>query len=82
MVMTTDFYDALTGGGLTVSTGDRPPRARGDHGDGELKSHQLPGERERIAFHIHQFNHGCFGDHCSESNHLYVAWQATLRKSR
>ena len=37
-----------------------------------------PGERERIAFHFHQFDHGCYGDHCPESARLYGAWQTAL----
>jgi len=40
--------------------------------------HKLPGERERIAFHVHQFEHGCYGDHCPESGRLYTVWQAVL----
>jgi hypothetical protein len=47
---------------------------RGRH----LGRHQLPGERERIAFHVRQFEHGCYGDHCPESGRLYTAWQAVL----
>jgi hypothetical protein len=41
----------------------------------------LPGERERIAFHVHQFDHGCYGDHCPESGRLYTAWQAALARA-
>ena len=44
--------------------------------------HPVPGERERIAFHLHQFNHGCHGGHCPESDRLYAAWQAALGQSR
>lgn len=53
-----------------------------DHTGGEPGSHQLAGERERIAFHAHQFNHGCFGDHCPEADRLYATWLAVLRSSR
>jgi hypothetical protein len=42
----------------------------------------IPGERERIAFHFHQFDHGCYGGHCPESYRLYAAWQAALARSR
>jgi hypothetical protein len=42
----------------------------------------VPGERERIAFHLHQFEHGCYGRHCRESFRLYAAWQAALAQSR
>jgi hypothetical protein len=42
----------------------------------------LPGERERIAFHVHQFEHGCYGRPCRESYRLYAAWQAALTRSR
>jgi len=44
--------------------------------------HPVPGERERIAFHLHQFDHGCRGGHCPESGRLYAAWQAALGQSR
>jgi hypothetical protein len=53
-----------------------------DHRDGEPASHEQPGERPRIAFHYHQFNHGCYGDHCPESGLLYAAWQAAVGKGR
>jgi hypothetical protein len=42
----------------------------------------LPGERERIAFHVHQFEHGCYGRQCRESSPLYAAGQAALAQSR
>jgi hypothetical protein len=42
----------------------------------------VPGERERIAFHFHQFDHGCHRRHCPESDRLYAAWQAALAQSR
>jgi hypothetical protein len=42
----------------------------------------VPGERERIAFHIHQFEHGCYGKHCHEADRLFAAWQAALAQSR
>jgi hypothetical protein len=44
--------------------------------------HAVPGERERIAFHVHQFDHGCYGRHCPESDQLYAAWQAALTPNR
>jgi hypothetical protein len=44
--------------------------------------HAVPGERERIAFHAHQFEHGCYGRQCRESNRLYAAWQAAIAQSR
>jgi len=44
--------------------------------------HALPGERERIAFHAHQFEHGCYGRHCPIADRLYAAWQAALARSR
>jgi len=47
-----------------------------------LPQHPVPGERERIAFHLHQFDHGCRGGHCAESGRLYTAWQAALTQSR
>jgi hypothetical protein len=43
---------------------------------------ELPGEWERIAFHAHQFNHGCYLWHCLESDRLYAAWQTALTESR
>ena len=52
-----------------------------EHGDCVCQCHQLPGERERIAFHFHQFDHGCYGDHCPDSARLYGAWQAALATS-
>jgi hypothetical protein len=51
---------------------------RAGRGRAHQDYHQLPGERERIAFHFHQFEHGCYGDHCPESGRLYTAWQAAL----
>ena len=41
-------------------------------------SHERPGERERIAFHVHEFDHGCYGQHCPEADRLYAAWRAAL----
>jgi hypothetical protein len=52
-----------------------------DHQGWQHAGHKLPGERERIAFHFHQFSHGCFGNHCPASNRLYVAWQAAILES-
>ena len=44
--------------------------------------HALAGERERIAFHVHQFEHGCYGRHCREADRLFAARQAALAQSR
>lgn len=52
-----------------------------DHRDYERASHERPGERERIAFHIHEFEHGCYGQHCPEADRLYAAWHDALVKS-
>jgi hypothetical protein len=52
-----------------------------DHRDCGCVCHELPGEWERIAFHFHQFDHGCHFQHCRESDRLYAAWQAALAKS-
>ncbi|HEV2374579.1 MAG TPA: hypothetical protein VGS19_20755 [Streptosporangiaceae bacterium] len=69
-----------------MSTVDHPRRATAERGAGhrdyEAARHQLAGERERMAFHFHQFNHGCYGDHCLESDQLYAAWQAALARAR
>ena len=60
----------------------RPPLSRDwNHGDHGHVSHESPGERERIAFHIHEFDHGCYGKHCPEADRLYGAWHAALAKS-
>lgn len=48
-----------------------------DHQDCECACHA--GERERIAFHYHQFEHECYGQNCPESGRLYAAWQSALR---
>ena len=68
-----------------VSTAGRTQRVKlerdRDHRDCGCAGHQLPGERERIAFHFHQFDHGCYGDHCPESGRLYTAWQAALARA-
>ena len=53
-----------------------------EHRACDCTCHQLPGERERIAFHVHQFEHGCYGNHCPESGRLYATWQAVLAESR
>ena len=53
-----------------------------DHRDCRCGCHWLPGERERIAFHFHQFEHECHGEHCPEADRLYAAWQAALAKSQ
>ncbi len=53
-----------------------------DHRDCACGCHERPGERERIAFHFHQFDHECYGQHCPESDLLYAAWQAALSTSR
>lgn len=52
-----------------------------DHRDCECVSHERPGERERIAFHVHEFDHGCYGQPCPEADRLYKAWQTALAKS-
>ena len=52
-----------------------------DHQGWQHAGHKLPGERERIAFHCHQFSHGYYGDHCPKSGRLYVAWQAAILES-
>ncbi len=52
-----------------------------DHRDCGCACHWLPGEQERIAFHFHQFEHECHGEHCPEADRLYAAWQAALAKS-
>lgn len=52
-----------------------------DHRDCECVCHERPGERERIAFHVHEFDHGCYGRHCPEAQRLYTAWLAALAKS-
>jgi hypothetical protein len=53
-----------------------------DHGEARWVCHWLPGERERIAFHFHQFDHECFGHHCPEADRLYAVWQAALARAR
>jgi hypothetical protein len=53
-----------------------------DHRDCACECHERPGERERIAFHAHEFEHGCYGKQCVEAHRLYAAWQAALAKSR
>ena len=72
-------------GELGVSTESRTQWAKAgdlwDHRDCKGGGHQVPGERERIAFHVHQFDHGCYGDHCLESGRLYKIWQAALATS-
>ncbi len=71
--------------GAGVSTADGTQHVRAGHGvdhqGWQHAGHQLPGERERIAFHSHQFEHGCYGDHCPESDRLYAAWQAAIAES-
>ena len=68
----------LTGRGEPgVSTESRTRQDRAGRGR-HRAWHRLPGERERIAFHVHQFEHGCYGDHCPESGRLYSAWLAVL----
>jgi len=53
-----------------------------DHRDCACECHERPGERERMAFHVHEFEHGCYGKQCLEAYRLYAAWQAALAKSR
>ena len=68
-----------------VSTASRmqgiKPKRDWDHRECDCAGHQLPGERERIAFHVHQFEHGCYGGPCPESGRLYTAWQAALARA-
>ena len=65
-----------------MSTVNGTRYVRAEHHQGwQHAGHKLPGERERIAFHCHQFNHGCYGDHCPKSGRLYVAWQAAILES-
>jgi hypothetical protein len=52
------------------------------HLDHERVSHERPGERERIAFHVHEFDHGCYGQHCPEADRLYAVWHTALAKSQ
>lgn len=52
-----------------------------DHRDCECECHERPGERERIYFHVHEFEHGCYGRHCVEAYRLYAAWQAAIASS-
>jgi hypothetical protein len=54
---------------------------RDHHRDCECVCHERPGERERIAFHVHEFDHGCYGRHCPEADRLYAAWHAALVNS-
>ena len=49
-----------------------------DHPDCACGRHERPGERERIDFHVHEFEHGCYGRHCAEAYRLYAAWRAAI----
>ena len=49
-----------------------------DHRDCACGCHERPGEREHIDFHIHEFEHGCYGRQCAEAYRLYAAWQAAI----
>src|SRR5215467_7209757 len=53
-----------------------------DHRDCECGCHERPGERERIDFHVHEFEHGCYGRQCAEAYRLYAAWQAAIASAR
>ena len=61
-----------------ISTGAHPQERDWDHHYYECVSHERPGERERIAFHVHEFDHGCYGKQCPEADRLYTAWHAAL----
>jgi hypothetical protein len=52
-----------------------------DHRDCECRCHERPGQRERIDFHVHEFEHGCYGRPCGEAYRLYAAWQAAIASS-
>ena len=52
-----------------------------DHRDCACGCHERPGESERITFHVHEFEHGCYGRHCAEAYRLYAAWQAAIASS-
>jgi hypothetical protein len=67
--------------GTATSTVAHPIERDWDQPDYERTSHERPGERERIAFHVHEFDHGCYGQHCSEADRLYAAWHAAVVKS-
>jgi hypothetical protein len=64
--------------GTATSTVVCPQERDWDHRDRECVSYERPGERERIAFHVHEFDHGCYGQHCPEADRLYRAWRAAL----
>ena len=49
-----------------------------DHRDCACGCHERPGERERIDFHVHEFEHGCYRRQCAEAYRLYAAWQAAI----
>jgi len=49
-----------------------------DHRDCACGCHERPGRRERIDFHVHEFEHGCYGRQCREAYRLYAAWQAAI----
>jgi hypothetical protein len=66
------------------AAGSNVPSEQGrdfDHGDYERVYHERPGEQERIAFHVHEFDHGCYGRHCPEADRLYAMWHAALVQS-
>ncbi len=64
--------------GPATSNDAYPQERNWDHRDYERVYHERPGERERIAFHVHEFEHGCYGQHCPEADRLYAAWHAAL----
>lgn len=53
-----------------------------DHRHCGCPCHELPGEHERMAFHLHQFEHECYWRQCPESGRLYAAWQTALLRTR
>jgi hypothetical protein len=58
------------------------PEQNWDHRECGCACHELPGEHERIAFHFHQFEHECYGEHCAEAARLYAEWQSALAQAR
>ena len=64
-----------------ISTVARRQERDREHHYYECVSHERPGERERIAFHVHEFDHGCYGKQCPEADRLYAAWHTALAGS-
>ena len=49
-------------------------------GGGNMDDHQRSAiECARIAWHDHQFEHGCYGRDCAEDRTLYHAYQRAIR---